>query len=118
MTERLWRCIRCNVVTSTPVARLCPVDPAKMCEWGGTDEQETTMNDDARAALAAAEPRWQPIETAPKDGTEIFACWSASKTVSVVSWFGDAWADANRDEVYVSPPTHWMPLPPPPGDDK
>jgi hypothetical protein len=48
---------------------------------------------------------WQPIETAPKDGTEVLlyhpdlgmACWP---------WWGrqGPWHEV----------THWMPLPPPP----
>ena len=50
---------------------------------------------------------WQPIETAPKDGTRILM-WSQKH--SSVSY--DSWADFCR----MNNPsfTHWMPLPPPP----
>lgn len=63
---------------------------------------------------------WQPIETAPKDGTAILAYapdigrgfygvaqWAHSDPdfpQTVPGWF---WPFAIR-------PTHWMPLPPPP----
>ena len=63
----------------------------------------------------------QPIETAPKDGTEILV------------WTGTAWRTAYFDRVendfvstakaltkrvhFSSKPTHWMPLPEPPGEE-
>jgi len=70
-----------------------------------------------RAALQqAAEMQWQPIETAPRDGTEILshggilywrndACGGGWYTITGINYPGRcvAW------EV-----THWMPLPKPP----
>lgn len=61
---------------------------------------------------------WQPIETAPKDGTNILVC--AEDVMSTVKWddFFKEWAlvvsgsQSEDDEFYG--PTHWMPLPPPP----
>lgn len=74
---------------------------------------------------------WQPIETAPKDGTPVL----------LFEWRGDPWEepeanifvgewDHHRDgelyktqwvcteyEAFNHNPTHWMPLPPPPKDD-
>ncbi len=62
---------------------------------------------------------WQPISTAPKDGTEVLAFWSNSCSMGIVlhetrpNRQGRHWCD---EEGYVSDPTHWMPLPdPPPG---
>ena len=67
---------------------------------------------------------WQPIETAPKDGTQILV-WDGNNFN--VSWYGypsvserykafiygEAVGDYNCfSEVYE--PTHWMPLPEPP----
>jgi hypothetical protein len=84
---------------------------------------------------------WQPIETAPKDGTAFQAiipghgadnvlCWSyglmnsdgndcgawtfASDQEPPDDWT-DGWCwDVNEDGVPSTQPTHWMPLPPPP----
>lgn len=61
--------------------------------------------------------RWQPIKTAPHDGSEILAYWDQGKVMSIVAYSlspnreGWQWAD---DTGYVSNPTHWMPLPDPP----
>ena len=66
---------------------------------------------------------WQPIETAPKDGTGILAC-DATGWVGEVSWWrqwyndenNPGWMIANCDEEYGGyvQATHWMPLPSPP----
>ena len=86
-----------------------------------------------------AAPKWEPIETAPKDGTWVLAVAShiADVTPAVAHWetfpqpllyapqsqwrtdeAGDylddaAWEEAWRAVRYE--PTHWMPLPAPPG---
>ena len=53
-------------------------------------------------------PVWRRIESAPKDGTR-FLVFFPSGHIAVAAW--DEW-----DE--ISPPTHWMPLPPPPLVDR
>ena len=57
---------------------------------------------------------WQPIETAPKDGTEILA-WSRREGVFVVFWYtlmgGWCWTAHDLDGDETMNPTHWMPLP-------
>jgi hypothetical protein len=77
------------------------------------------VSDHSEMAVAG----WQPIDTAPKDGTEILGYWH--KPISYwrtefIAWqrrhFWDkpgteGWFDRN-DEPF--PATHWMPLPPPP----
>ncbi len=65
--------------------------------------------------------QWQPIETAPKDGEEI---WAFNGEQARMFWLeGDGyalwcWADPLLSECDPSPepPTHWMPLPPPPSE--
>ena len=75
---------------------------------------------------------WQPIETAPKDGTFMILSgykynneWRAAiadvfvmnaRWVAYGRWCGryEEWTGSRVDELY--PPTHWMPLPPPPVD--
>ena len=71
---------------------------------------------------------WQPIETAPKDGTKILV---NGKFNSVIAWFGadpnngneeEEWLSGDGDDFscgyYYTPvdPTHWMPLPNPPAN--
>ena len=61
---------------------------------------------------------WQPIETAPKDGTRIIVA-DARNVWCNVSWekmkrAPDRWA-AVFGPIPIEP-THWMPLPPPPGE--
>ena len=58
---------------------------------------------------------WQPIETAPKDGTYILLAESKTKEVFEGSYFGGFWFNSGGDCVYA---THWMPLPAPPETDK
>ena len=54
--------------------------------------------------------KWQPIETAPTDGTEILG-WCDGCCFVIEYWL-DAWREIwglGRVDV-----THWMPLPEPP----
>ena len=58
---------------------------------------------------------WRPIETAPKDGTEILVCGPACSGFyfSVACWKDrwqeSWWSDYEDEELF--PPSHWMPLP-------
>jgi hypothetical protein len=64
---------------------------------------------------------WQPIETAPRDGTAILGCqgWCIEVTAyhkgTKPYHRKEAWVVANDDEGYAQDfqPTHWMPLPNP-----
>lgn len=88
-------------------------------------------------ALALSEARkalkgqgWQPIETAPKDGTRVFVYgwqygvsllgvgyWFQSRTIKELG----GWICHTLPEQVVSgtftDPTHWMPLPAPPTEE-
>ena len=71
---------------------------------------------------------WEPIETAPKDGTTILVWSQLYGGVAVLAyWDSDKYAKtpkpfwATSSQRYVGktaerkfPPTHWRPLPPPP----
>ena len=70
---------------------------------------------------------WQPIETAPRDGTHIFVCRETNKfsenwtfqqsPPTVAHWFEDGfYTSVNTDMLPETPyeATHWMPLPEPP----
>ena len=62
---------------------------------------------------------WQPIDTAPKDGTWIlvyhkFESYGFDKTEWdydkwIVRWAYDCWHTG--EEYAIQEPTHWMPLP-------
>lgn len=63
---------------------------------------------------------WQPIETAPKDGTMVkAAAESRLRALEVLRfpyplkqrWNGVAW-EADDGRVYEPQPTHWLPSPP------
>jgi len=61
---------------------------------------------------------WQPIETAPKDGSLVLT-WGSSRAQYSVSYWDDQdefWATDYREKGNVSMvyATHWMPLPEPP----
>ena len=76
---------------------------------------------------------WQPIETAPKDGTEVLLFWCAEHGPEYVEYLAcGAWGEYrdgsggwggesfhSKPEGYWTrligeKPTHWMPLPEPP----
>jgi hypothetical protein len=53
---------------------------------------------------------WQPIETAPKDGTVIIVY--APDFFQTAAWVGNGWTNAANS--WLGDVTHWMPLPEPP----
>ncbi len=60
--------------------------------------------------------KWQPIETAPKDGRLIVAIRKGAdrRGYTFVFWDGDSWAGyCKRDEIILvqAQPTDWLPLP-------
>jgi hypothetical protein len=68
---------------------------------------------------------WQPIETAPKDGTNILLWWPmqfhcaltghwANKWNPWIGWKVSGWSH----DMFKTEPTHWMPLPNPPAASK
>lgn len=56
--------------------------------------------------------QWQPIETAPKDGTEIIIYFKSNKKSFIVTWnyCGAYWMLFDTKEK-TGTPSHWMPLP-------
>lgn len=55
--------------------------------------------------------QWQPMDTAPKDGTEILIC-EKNGAIMVGRWLYDDWLDTSvRKDVLT--PIGWQPLPKP-----
>ncbi len=71
-------------------------------------------------------PTWQPIETAPKNGTEILLCSGGRwKSINIGHWVPVGYAGvkgkwhtgftcADEGDFDIDSPTHWQPLPEPP----
>lgn len=86
------------------------------------DMRDALREEDVR--LKAEEPmmsNWKPIETAPKDGTEVLLYWPLEglgdlhSKIKIGSWHSDAWGWQDRFcRSYTDAPTHWQPLPDPP----
>lgn len=66
---------------------------------------------------------WQPIKTAPKDGTRVLLWCDETPRIVVSEWakFDEwqGWVFSDEALADIQPegpscPTHWMPLPPPP----
>ncbi len=60
---------------------------------------------------------WQPIETAPRDGTEVLTF--GKHGTSVLFWDDEyaaekCWREKSAWLALRDEPTHWMPLPPAP----
>jgi len=71
------------------------------------------------AALEELGGGWQPIETAPKDGTEIIVWWPEIGHPYITKWTrfinGNLYRDGWHCGIWeVERPTHWMPSPKPP----
>jgi hypothetical protein len=79
--------------------------------------------EELQAKVDAITSPWQPIKTAPKDGTAILvllpslyddglpALLWADDGVQIGWWDGEDWVNLKSE---LLDPTHWQPLPPPP----
>ena len=83
-----------------------------------TSQAPTQGPTDAGLTARVLSSEWQPIETAPKDGTLVIvfapSIYDLSEIVCVAAYHLDAgWCVDELREV-----THWMPLPTPPINPK
>ena len=73
---------------------------------------------EARVKELEAANAWQPIETAPRDGSRILAYQSSTGDCISECWWEedltDFWAGWVNDFDSEPSPTHWRPLPSPP----
>jgi hypothetical protein len=90
-------------------------------EHGWAKETIRAIEQAVRSKLGAG-VGWQPIETAPMDGTAILLFTGGG--VIEGHWIYREWQqcaiscsyDGAGGPVFECVPTHWMPLPPPPGN--
>lgn len=85
--------------------------------WGEHLDRERFLALARRGAAAA----WRPISEAPKDGTPLLLLWpDAAEKMAVMWWdeYVENW-QGYYDGINPGylPPTHWMPLPPPPAGE-
>jgi hypothetical protein len=79
---------------------------------------------DERAFAAGQEAMWQPIETAPRDGTAFIGIkgkmvFRTYCSQHYVKWpheeggptFQEVWSREDDSSIFPWKPTHWMPLP-------
>jgi hypothetical protein len=91
---------------------VCPI--SNYCNYD--DSAEATFSKVQKwAKKNPPESPWQPIKTAPKDGTEILCWikadeWGSEAGYRILSWSarGKYWEARNRN---LKEPTHWMPIP-------
>ena len=86
---------------------------------GHTDGSEIIADKAWEWCRAQPDMRWQPIETAPKDGTEVLMFCAFVDEMVTALWSYNNWSlvqcGVYADDSYLfSDPTHWMPLPAPP----
>ena len=84
-------------------------------QFKGELAQEALSSTKELDPKASAAKEWQPIETAPKDGTEILIFDECEEIVqSAFEYINDCWLRSGASELGHPEPTHWMPLPPKP----
>ncbi len=84
-------------------------------DWPESTETGAFMEESyrkGRMPQSIAMVGWQPIETAPRDGTPIMLGFAGAGVSSGLWWRG-GWARGPAEQNDLSP-THWMPLPEPP----
>lgn len=63
-------------------------------------------------AVHQAVAHWQPIETAPKDGSKFLVWAGAVSTACYKKGYSEAYGlFSNNLSAWIGKPTHWMPLP-------
>jgi len=105
-------CAECEVddngLNQTPYGTLCD-----SCHWTHIliDLRDAKAEITAlrqRAERAEAALQWQPIKTAPRDGTEVLTC-NQDRHI-YLDWRDDT-SNFPFNRKWYGNPTHWMPLP-------
>jgi len=122
MTELIEAVARaiCHDEWTTPGTDLKPEAVARVVDhewehWSSVAQAALTAITDAGYRIV---PGWQPIETAPKDGTQILA-WIGRVGMGhqVLSFYDGRWREPANGLGLKFDPAAWMPLPAAPGDE-
>jgi len=82
----------------------------------GSDSYQADAGAPALSEKVNVRSEWRPIESAPADGTEILAYMPGLALGQIVLYWQDGyWRKKANSMGLKYPPTHWMPLPSPPG---
>lgn len=98
------------------------LEALETCDWVPSGHKATEARNALRAALATN--GWQPIETAPRDGSDVLL-FEVYERLPAIGWWCEKkgrWyantevydVDGNAciiDKLYNDGITHWMPLP-------
>jgi hypothetical protein len=89
--------------------------------WNAAKADSPSPMNPEPACQESARGEWLPIETAPKDGARVLL-WSPEwQAPCTGQFYGKAWAlhyDWQSSLAFAFQPTHWMPLPAPPQDER
>lgn len=127
-----------QAVKGEPVAIVHSADATVRLEWASVEAAHNAKPGPLYASTPSREPQWQPIETAPKDGKVVLlgyhnshgnwrtmrGCWLSKDYIDEyweypegvdAGWFETPVEADEPPNCWPTDPTHWMPLPPPPG---
>lgn len=79
------------------------------------------MKDNSSDAGASPLLRWQPIATAPKDGTWVLLHGYGATLHNapfIGQWKGGAWRWVHGDYSHKMRPLYWQPIEPPPQEER
>lgn len=88
-------------------------------ECWGDKAKERIQALEAKCAELERDAAWQPIETAPKDGTRVWAWFPFTSKAYAINWRENVYEqeanwtldDGENATITFDAPTHWMPLP-------
>lgn len=100
---------------------------AEISDRPGQYDRLNALADEFAAALEAVrEDDWQPMETAPKDGTHVMLWieWIDNRGIPIIGnfrlgrWFSSCCYGGNVASAKSMEPLYWRPLPAPPAIDR
>lgn len=111
--------VHINMLRGT-IAKLTPAQVAHL--YGNEDLAEIVAEikrQHPEALAPDAEGGWQPIETAPKDGTSLMVWCADREIVTLAFWLEGndvrkGYWSGHYETITPDEPTHWQPLPQPP----